>query len=651
MSLVVIEDLSISFGARSIVDGLSLRIGEADRIGLIGRNGSGKSTLLRVIAGTGEADAGSVRTSRGLRIGYLAQELVVAGGVGLLDKVLSSVPGRAELEASLAATEGELDSAEDDAAQMASAQRLADLHEELLHFDTHFSEHEAARILSGLGFKANDFGRRIEEFSGGWKMRAELASLLFQQPDLLMLDEPTNHLDVPSVAWLNGFLQRFHGATVLICHDREFLNRHVNRIVAYEPEGVRQYSGDYETYKKARAEEVDILVRRAKNLAREREQAERFIRRFRAQATKARAVQSRIKQLEKMDKATVLEQESSLHFRFRPCNRAGTTVLTLAGIGHRYGELRVLDDVTLAVRRGERIAIVGANGAGKSTLLKIMGEKLTPAEGKVTVGYNSRVGYYAQHVADDLPLGSSILDEVWRSSKIDDVSQTRSVLGTFFFSGDDVDKVIGVLSGGEKARVALAKLIVNPGNVMLMDEPTNHLDLESSEALAEALATFDGTLVFVSHNQSFVNRLATRIWNVHDNRVEEYFGNLAEYMAHCEELAGGTEADVVESTVDGVHRTDGKAQRPERAKKGNRPRAEAARINPVVAKRKIAEYEARIGELEKMQAERSRELSQPQTYADQSRYHDILSSYTRDQRKLEELMARWERACAGIESI
>jgi len=659
MSLVVVEDLSICFGARSIVAGLNLRIGEADRIGLVGRNGSGKTTLLKVIAGVGEPDGGKIRTSRGLRIGYLPQELVVSGGVALLDKVLSSVPGRSALEDSLAATGDALEATEDDGEQLTLAQRLADLHEELLHFDTHFSRHEAARILSGLGFKGADLHRPLDEFSGGWKMRAELASLLFQQPDLLMLDEPTNHLDVPSVAWLNGFLQRFRGATVLICHDREFLNRHVNRIVAYEPEGVRQYSGDYEHYKKARAEEEGILERRAKNLEREREQAERFIRRFRAQATKARAVQSRIKQLEKMDEATVLDRERTLDFRFRSCERAGTTVFKLSGVGHHYDGLRVLEGVDLSIRRGERVAIVGENGAGKSTLLRIMAAKLPPTEGKVVRGYNTSVGYYAQHVADDLPLGSSILDEVWRSSKIDDVSRTRSILGTFFFTGDDVDKIIGVLSGGEKARVALAKLIVDPGNVMLMDEPTNHLDLESSEALAEALATFDGTLVFVSHNQSFVNRLATRIWNVHDTRVEEYFGNLAEYMAHCRESAEAAAASEAEEPSDKAVkpayrerragnrlRSNGNARSLGRTKKRSDPQASAQRANPLITKKKIADYEARIEKLEQIQAERSAELSQPETYADPSRYEKLLSSYTRDQRKLEELMARWERACA-----
>ncbi len=681
MSLATIENLTVSFGARKIIDGLNLRVGESDRIGLIGRNGSGKSTLLRVLSGAMEPDAGSVRTARGMRIGYLPQELEMDESVGLEQKLLASVPGRTDLETSLEAAEEQLEITDDTDEQMALAQKLADLHEELLHFDQHFSPHEGRRILAGLGFKRSDFARPIGEFSGGWKMRAELASLLFQQPDLLMLDEPTNHLDIPSVAWLSEFLGKFRGATILICHDREFLNEHIDRIVAYEPEGVRQYAGNYQKYKLARVEEVAILGRRSKNLERERDQAERFIRRFRAQATKAKAVQSRIKALEKMDDVTMLESDATLSFRFPPCARSGEVVFDLSGIGHSYGNLRVLGNVGLNVRRGQRVAIVGSNGAGKSTLLKIMAGRLAPTEGKVARGYNTAVGYYAQHVADDLPLGSSVLDEVWRSSKLDDVSRTRSVLGTFFFSGDDVDKKIGVLSGGEKARVALAKLLVDPGNVMLMDEPTNHLDLESAEALAEAMATFGGTLVFVSHNRSFVNRLATRIWNVENNRVEEYPGNLDAYIVHCNQRTHQAEDDDESANgAGGAPQVPGAAalidgrlapaaaekpstvavQKPTAASPAGKPVTSAkvakgadksskkGRMNPMLVRKKVAEYEHRIAELEKVQAERSAELTKPEIYENQPRYHDILSSYTTDQQKLEELIVRWESFSAEL---
>jgi len=661
MSLVVLESLSLAFGGRRIVEGLNLRVGETDRIGLVGRNGSGKSSLLRLIQGELEPDSGAIRRSGGLRIGYLPQELEVRGGTTVRSRVLSSVPGRGELEAELESLEAQLESTEDADEQMAVATKMADLHEALLHFDTAYSPHEAYRILAGLGFRESDYDRDLAELSGGWQMRAVLASLLFQKPDLLMLDEPTNHLDVPSVTWLADFLKKTHSAFILICHDREFLNEQVNRIVAYEPEGVRQYLGDYAAYKTARAEEVAILERRSKNVAREREAAERFIRRFRAQATKARAVQSRLKALERMEEVVTLEDSQSLKFRFPPCQRAGQEVIKLERIGHSYGAQKVFGGVSLTVRRGERVAIVGSNGAGKTTLLRIMAGNLEPSEGHVTPGHNVKLGYYAQHVADRLPLDSSILDEVWRCSVLDDVSATRAVLGTFFFSGDEVEKRIGVLSGGEKARVALACLLVDPGNVLLMDEPTNHLDLESAEALAEALETYDGTLVFVSHNRSFVNHLATRIWDIADGVVEEYPGRLDEYMARCRALETERERNA-EHAGDGdrgaANERSGKrragakgarsapAQRPRR-REPKPVRGKSGKSNEA---RRVAEYEKRIADLEERQAVRSKELSRPEIYQDQSRYQELLAAFTQDQRKLDELLQRWERAQANFDA-
>jgi ATP-binding cassette subfamily F protein 3 len=509
MSLVVLENCELTFGGRSIFSDLNLRIGEEDRIGLIGRNGSGKSSLLRVLAGQQEIDRGAVRKAGTIRIGYLPQELDVAGGRTLLDSVLSSVPGRANLEETLDLVEHELAEATTESEQMELAEKLATLHDDLAHFDTNYSPHEAHAILDGLGFKTTDAGRDLSEFSGGWKMRAVMASLLFQKPDLLLMDEPTNHLDITTVGWLADFLKRYRNAMILISHDRDFLNEQISRIVSYEPEGVRQYNGNYEDYKRQRAEEAEILERRAVNQARIREQTERFISRFRAQANKAAAVQSRVKKLEKLEDVQLLGSERSLRFRFPPCERAGTDTVLLEDLGHSYGDVKVFEHANGIVRRRDKVAIIGPNGAGKTTLLRILAGEIPAAKGSFRLGHNVKVGYYAQHVTERLDLRNSVFDEVWQNSAYDDLTQVRTVLGTFLFSDDDVDKKIAVLSGGEKARVALARLMVDPGNLLLMDEPTNHLDLESSEALAEALATYDGTLIFVSHNRSFVRHLAT----------------------------------------------------------------------------------------------------------------------------------------------
>ncbi len=691
MSVAVLENVELAFAGRRVIPDLSLRIGEEDRIGLVGRNGCGKSSLLRILVGQQEPDGGVVRTARSARVGYLPQEIEVGGGRTLIDTVLSSVPGRGQLEERLTEVEDELSRAEEESEQMALAEKLANLHDDLAHFDANYSPHEAHAILAGLGFKPGDAKRDLAELSGGWKMRAMMAALLFQKPDLLMLDEPTNHLDVGTVKWLGDFLARYPSALILVCHDREFLNEQISRVVSYEAEGIRQYAGNYEEYRRLRAEELDVIERRAANVQRHREQNERFIRRFRAQATKARAVQSRVKALEKLggqDDAPSAREGPSLSFRFRPCERSGQDVVALNGLGHSYGDLHVFSDVDLTAGRGDRIAIIGPNGAGKTTLLKIIAGELSPARGEVKLGYNVKAGYYAQHVSERLDLGSSVFDAVWRASVLDDVTQVRTVLGTFLFSDDEVDKRIGVLSGGEKARVALATLMVDPGNLLLMDEPTNHLDLESSEAQAEALKTFDGTLLFVSHNRSFIKQLATRIWHMNDGGVEEFPGSFDEFLYHLSATrrAGetGGEKTGLPASKDGNKKVaagasgvsgdkkSGEQGNGKRAQAGGpgggrdsepppvSPREEAKRLRrqektlqrQVQRLRKtIAELEVRIGEIETSQEQRSDELSRPEVYEDRERYQRLLGAFTDDANKLEELVARWEHAHASLTEL
>ena len=688
MSLVVFEHVSLGFGSRAIVDDLSLRIGERDRIGLVGPNGSGKSSLLRMIAGDQGIDRGAIRTCRGLRLGFLSQDIAPIEGIGLCDYVVQSVPGRAALDGEVAAVEDELAAAqaraeasggeEDVEAMMSLAERLADLHERIAHFDAHFTAHEAQRILSGLGFRPEDSGRDLGEFSGGWRMRAVLAALLFQRPDLLLLDEPTNHLDMPSVAWFSGFLRRYPRAFVLVCHDREFLNEQIDRVISFEPEGVRFYSGNYEAYKRQRAEEATILENKARNLQREREKAEQFVERFRAQATKARAVQSRVKALEKMESVETLAAREVMRLRFPPCDRAGDVVAQIEGLRKCYGDHVVLGGVDLTVRRGEKIGIIGVNGAGKTTLLKMIAGELPADGGAIRFGNKVKVGYFAQHHAEMLSRDRTIFEEVAAVDPASGQTRVRSILGAFLFSGDDVDKPIGVLSGGERARVALAKLLVSPGNLLLLDEPTNHLDLESSESLAEALTSFDGTMLFVSHNRAFVRRLATRIWDVHDGVVEVYPGTLDEYMDHHRRRregevasvsapsptgrtsaaappakAGATRASAGQGGAGAASPTPAPESRPrendrERRRRDAVMRAERdRRLGPL--RRQVSAMEKAIGALEAQQRERSVALADPATYADEPRRNALLHDYQRDARALEELVARWEIAQGELE--
>ncbi|HEX2675260.1 MAG TPA: ABC-F family ATP-binding cassette domain-containing protein [Polyangiales bacterium] len=672
MSLAVLEKVALGFGKKTIVEGLDLRIAAGDRIGLIGPNGSGKTSLLRLLAHEQAPDFGSVVMSRGTRLGYLPQDIAIRDDKPLLPFVMASVQGRAALDAELAACEAELAEAEKDPGDgellMSIAEKLSDLHERIAHYEMHYTEHEAMRILSGLGFANDDRTRKLSELSGGWKMRAVLASLLFQKPDLLLLDEPTNHLDMPSVTWLADFMKAYQRAFILICHDREFLNEQIERIVSFEVEGVRTYSGNYERYLKLREEEEIILENKAKNIAREREQTERFINRFRAQANKARAVQSRVKALDKMEEVETYQKRKVMRIKFPPTERTVAEPLRLEHVSKSYGERVVLNDVTLKVNRGERVGIIGVNGAGKTTLLRMIAGEIESSGGQIVLGNGVNPGYYAQHHADTLHRESTIFEELSHADATAGVTRVRSVAGAFLFSDDDVEKKIAVLSGGERARVALARLLIKPGNLLLMDEPTNHLDLASSEALAESLSGYDGTLIFVSHNRSFIHKLATRIWNVENGTVETYPGTLDEYMDSCrrrqEETerrsnGGGKVAAAPQPTA--KPKLTPAAPPPSAAKPAApaqpaKPAQESAAQKASKNRRQkleksVAEVEAKIAQLETLQKSRSEQLADPEVYADKPRSTKLLEEFRAAQEELEKLTARWEREQGELEQL
>ena len=660
---MVLEDLALSFGGRSIFEGLSLRLDERDRIGLIGPNGSGKTTLLRILSGQQEIDQGAVKQARMTRVGYLPQDLAVTGGMSLIDFVRSSVPGRTALDQELSETEAELEDMgrvpqADEDLMMTLAARVADIHERLDHFERFFSEHEAMRILAGLGFETRDHDRDLGELSGGWKMRAVLAGLLFQRPDVLLLDEPTNHLDMPSVAWFSDFLKRYPRCFVLISHDREFLDEQIDRVVSIEPEGVRSYKGNFTSYVAQRAEEEQILENKAKNLAREREHLQRFVDRFRAKASKAAAVQSRVKALEKMDDVALYQRRKVMRFDLPATERTSGDVVRIEKIRKAYGDHVVFPGVNLTVRRGEKIGIIGVNGAGKTTLLRMMAGEIPADGGNIVLGRNVKLGYYAQHHADTLHQDSTVYQEVARTNPDALPARVRAILGAFLFSGDDVDKPVQVLSGGERARVALARLMINPGNLLLMDEPTNHLDLQSSESLGESLAAFDGTLVFVSHNRSLIRGLANKIWNVEDGKVEIFPGTLDEYMYSCRlrrEGGGDGSPGAMPAAVPAGKADSTEPAAASKGSKGSRE-AEKARKRQEAALRhkrsrvlgplqkRVTELEGRITSLEQEQSERSRLLSDPAVYDDAARRDQLLGSYQQGADKLEELTGRWEAA-------
>jgi ATP-binding cassette subfamily F protein 3 len=651
-TLAAFHNVSLSLGGDTLLDGLGLQVHEGDHIGLVGPNGSGKSSLLRLLAGELEPDSGRVTTVEGVRVGFLPQEIVKFPDQPVLSFVYDSVVERPRLRDALERAESRLATLQDsggaDEAELVDvASDVADLHERIGELDARFSEHEAKQILHGLGFSQKDHGRLLSELSGGWKMRAVLASLLFQKPGLLLLDEPTNHLDMPSVAWFSKFLRAYDQALFLVSHDREFLNEQINRIVSFEPEGVRTFRGNYDRYLKQREEEGQVLENRAKNLEREKAHLEQFVRRFRAKASKAAQVQSRVRMLEKMETIELHRSARETRFSFPATARGPRVPLRVDDLSKSFGDLVVFDRVTLAVERGDRIAIVGPNGAGKTTLLRILADEIEPTGGRVQLPGLSEVRYFAQHHAEALTLQHTVFQEVMRSSDGSSAERVRAVLGALLFDERAVEKRVSVLSGGERARVAMAKILVRPGNVLLMDEPTNHLDLQTTEALTDALATFDGTLLFVSHNRAFIRRLATKLWVVHDGQVESYPGTLDDYLWSCQErdVAPATEIAV---TTEGSKKS--RHARKEQRRREAELRAEQNRELKPLEKRANA-LEKRIGALEEAIAQHTKDLSKPELYDDAERRDDVIQEMQAAQAELERSLEEWSEAHERLEHL
>jgi len=643
MSLLNVQGLAHAYGKKTLFDEDEFALGPTDRVGIIGANGTGKSTLMKIIAGEITPDAGTIGFRKHARVGYLPQDLTALPAGTLIDSVLRAVPGRDALDVRMAEAEARLAVATDPAEQMDLAQELSDASVEAADFDERYGRHRAERILGGLGFRTPDLERDTSEFSGGWRMRAALASLLLQDPDVLLLDEPTNHLDLPTLAWFDGFLRRSQKALILISHDRDFLDRQIDHVLSLEVEGLREYVGNYEAYKKQRAVEVEQLVARAAGIATKRAAMEAFVERFRAKATKARQAQSRVKMLEKLERVELLEERAKVRVRFPEVPRAGREVATFRGVRKSYGDNVIYEGLDAVVERDRRIAVVGLNGAGKTTLLKLLAGETPLDSGEITLGQNVSMGYYAQHHGETLDRARTVLEEISRLAPDKPQSHVRGVLGSFLFSGDDVDKPIGVLSGGERARVALAKLLLVPTNFLVMDEPTNHLDLDSSEALIEALKGYGGTLLFVSHNRSFLHQLATDVWDVRDRTVVRYPGNLEEYLQHLrqranEEARGSQRPAAPDSTTRASRDKDKSPRRTKADTRQNRSALEGP------LKKEISSIEARIAMLEANQPAHDALLADPDVYGDFVRAREIADAQRAEQAELAALYARWEEA-------
>jgi ATP-binding cassette subfamily F protein 3 len=519
------------YGHKLLFDDVNWLITPNERTGLVGANGTGKSTLLKILAGMEGLDYGQRTHIKGMTLGYLPQDGLALSGRSVFEECLSVFDELRDMEKEQEQLTHTLSDADPKSREYAeAANRYSEIADVLHAHDIYTLDSQVGAVLGGLGFSKDDWARRTEEFSGGWQMRIALAKLLLQKPSLLLLDEPTNHLDLESRNWLEDYLHNYENAFILISHDRYFLDVTVNKTVEVWNKRMHVYHGNYAKYQVLKEERLTQLMSAYKNQRDRIEALETFINRFRAQATKAKQVQSRIKELEKIERIEVPEEESTIHFSFPQPPASGRTVIEVSHLTKHYGEKRVLDDVSFTIERGDRIALVGANGAGKSTMIRMLSGLEKPTSGKIRLGHNVLADYFAQDQYKVLDSSAKMLEDITGANPKVDVVTLRSLLGCFMFTGDDVFKTLGVLSGGERNRYAMAKMLVSPANFLLLDEPTNHLDMRAKDVLLEAIRNFSGTVLFVSHDRYFIDGLATRVFEVEDRRVHIYPGNYEDYL-------------------------------------------------------------------------------------------------------------------------
>jgi ATP-binding cassette subfamily F protein 3 len=629
------------FGHKLLFDGLDWLITPKERAGLVGGNGTGKSTLLKVIAGIEQLDYGSITAMKGIRLGYLPQDGLRVIGRSVFTECMSVFADVKDLERELedlTARMSELDPGSDEYAQVANRFEQADA--EFRSRDGYAIEAQVGSVLTGLGFRKEDWGRQTEEFSGGWQMRIALAKLLLEKPNILLLDEPTNHLDIEARDWLEEYLNNYEFAYILISHDRYFLDVTTKKIIEVWNKKIYFYTGNYAKYLQSKAERLTQLESSYKNQQDKIQQLEAFINRFRAQATKAKQVQSRIKELEKIERIELPPEEKTIHFSFPQPKPSGRIVAEFKGVAKSYGTKQVLNGVNFTIERGDRIALVGVNGAGKSTLIKLLAGTEVLTAGEYTLGHNVEPDYFAQDQYKELDPSARILDDLGEASPRTTQTELRNLLGCFLFSEDDVFKRIGVLSGGERNRYALARMLLHPANFLMLDEPTNHLDMRAKDVLLEALQEFTGTLVFVSHDRYFLENLATRVFEVADGEVHVFPGNYADYQWR----KSGKQA--IEPTLNDVLIGVPPAEPIAMPKRD----ATTKRINPMKRKQmeeQAKQLEERIGELEAQIQQSELALSDFVGAEEATRLANLLDN---QRANLERAMTEWETVTEEMEA-
>jgi len=628
--MISINNLSYYLGERVLYEDASLFIGPRDRIGLIGLNGTGKSTLLKMMVGEIQPATGEITKSKETTIGFLNQDLLsYQSDEPILDVAMKAFQETVDLHHKIDKILHEMETNYTDGL----VDQLAKLQERYEAAEGYSLQSKAEEILEGIGFKTEDLSRPLREFSGGWRMRVMLAKLLLEKPSLLMLDEPTNHLDLPSIQWIEEYLQSYEGACIIVSHDRTFLNRSINKIVEVYSGKLNLYNGNYDFYQEEKQLRNEIQQNAFENQQSKIRQAERFVERFKAKASKAKQAQSRVKMLEKIDRIdAVVDENAQVNFKFNFKTQSGRHVKVLESISKAYSDLKILNHASISIGRGDKIALIGANGKGKSTLLRIVAgaEKY---EGKMQTGHNVLQSFYAQHQLEALSLDNDLVEELKMEGTGKSEQELRGVLGCFLFSGDEVYKKIKVLSGGEKSRVALAKTLISESNFLLLDEPTNHLDMLSVSILVQALQQFEGTFLVVSHDRHFISQIANKIWWIEDHEVKEYPGTYDEFEFW--------RLNQREKPADRVEKQNNTAK----VIKAEKPKV---KIEPGIEK-EIQKLEQLIADKEKQSKKIETEMSLPEINSDSEKLKKLDIQYQAMKHEIAKLTEDWENMMEKME--
>ena len=651
--MITLNHVQKQFGGKILFKDCSLQIGVRDRVGLVGPNGSGKTTLFRMILGEESIDDGEIRIAKRVKIGYLPQEVITFIGKGVLEEVLKSLSGVTSLQDKMRVLEEELSSIEDSKEQERLAKEYGKLQERYTILGGYGVEAEAKQILQGLGFKESDFNRATDELSGGWLMRIALAKILLQSPDLLLLDEPTNYLDLESLIWLESFLTGYPGAMIIVSHDRVFLNHLIDRIAEIEAQKIDLYPGDYDRYLEEKEARRQILEATYKTQQKKIEQTERFIERFRAKNTKSRQVQSRIKMLEKLERVeTPKENRKEIRFRFPVPKRSGQRVVEVKNLYKSYGEIKVYGGIELTLFRGDKVALVGPNGAGKSTLLKILAGVLDFEEGEVVLGKDVTRAYFAQHQFDILHPGNTIFEEILSIATDQSETELRTLLGTFLFTGDEIEEKVSVLSGGEKSRLVLAKMLLEPANFLLFDEPTSHLDIPSRNVLEMALKQFQGTICLITHDRHLINQIANKVIEIDRGIPNIFLGNYDDYLYRKQQI----QLDEVQEQGGAIHEIPLPLNKKLSYGKKEEKRKSAQQMDQF--RRQLSSLEKRFQEVERSLHEATQtldylnqKLSDPNLYLNQKETYETIETHKRVKEQVRELTQKWETLAMELEGM